>query len=551
MNHDHPPRPVRRWMSHFAVCAALGLSACGGGGGGASAGAGGGTGEAATGATLSGVVAGGPVAAATVSVYAAQGYVADAANTALATATSGSDGRYSVVLPVGTSGPLLLRAQAGSASTTTDEVLGRVALDSSYVLESVVPASMVPANGGSATVHLTPFTQAMATYVSRKFGDADLDAAIVAARSAVTSRLTSGADPLTTSPVSDATMVTLLASVSAIATGSHASAVSDPYNCVGKSSSVAKLACTVKTVSGALQPLAAGAAAGTAVVVNYNPVSALQLAASGLDAATVASNTSVSAASVASSKSTVSSALKSTATQSPDAAKGAASFFIRPRLIVESSRNGSLTILSGPDAGTYVGWSFAAKLCYGSDYNCVSVGPAVSYTPQDVLEDPELAQDVSGKVSRIIAAVNQLVGEALTANPSITNEQLESAIAAAIEAGVAADSIDAGLSSVRSALSTLGASGTIAATAATVDSPEAVAAAQACASNASYDNPDSVPYDPQLDSNCRLAQFDACLHREAGVTAYDQEGRTACQLVSNLINALTGTWSCKYCPYPY
>ena len=76
------------------------------------------------------------------------------------------------------------------------------------------------------------------------------------------------------------------------------------------------------------------------------------------------------------------------------------------------------------------------------------------------------------------------------------------------------------------------------------------AAAQACAT-APYNNPPSVPYDPQADSNCQLAQFDACLHAATGLTTYDAEGRAACSVVSGLISATGSTWSCSYCPYRY
>lgn len=77
-----------------------------------------------------------------------------------------------------------------------------------------------------------------------------------------------------------------------------------------------------------------------------------------------------------------------------------------------------------------------------------------------------------------------------------------------------------------------------------------IAAAEACAV-APYDNPPSVPYDPQFDSNCWLAQFDACLHSATGQTTYDAEGRGACSVVSGIINATGSTARCNYCPFPY
>jgi hypothetical protein len=73
------------------------------------------------------------------------------------------------------------------------------------------------------------------------------------------------------------------------------------------------------------------------------------------------------------------------------------------------------------------------------------------------------------------------------------------------------------------------------------------AAAQACA-NAPYNNGAG---DPQFDTNCKLAQFDACLHRSAGIAAYDAEGRAACAAVTGLVRSTGSRWSCGYCPYPY
>ena len=65
-----------------------------------------------------------------------------------------------------------------------------------------------------------------------------------------------------------------------------------------------------------------------------------------------------------------------------------------------------------------------------------------------------------------------------------------------------------------------------------------------------YTGPDT---DPQTDSFCKQAAFDACLHRITGQTAYDKEGRAACTVLGGLLEAIgaTKTYSCTYCPYPY
>lgn len=56
--------------------------------------------------------------------------------------------------------------------------------------------------------------------------------------------------------------------------------------------------------------------------------------------------------------------------------------------------------------------------------------------------------------------------------------------------------------------------------------------------------------DPQVDTFCQLAQFDACLHR-AGYNQYDAEGRAACSTLTSLLQSTGSSWRCQYCPYPF
>lgn len=71
-------------------------------------------------------------------------------------------------------------------------------------------------------------------------------------------------------------------------------------------------------------------------------------------------------------------------------------------------------------------------------------------------------------------------------------------------------------------------------------------AAASCASE--YDGPNS---DPQFDSFCKLAAFNACIRRKTGVTDYDAQGRSSCQQLRSLISNTNGNYQCRYCPYPY
>lgn len=73
-----------------------------------------------------------------------------------------------------------------------------------------------------------------------------------------------------------------------------------------------------------------------------------------------------------------------------------------------------------------------------------------------------------------------------------------------------------------------------------------LSATMACGS--SYDGPND---DPQTDEYCKIAAFDACLHRATGSTDHDQEGRANCRTLRNLLDAVGGKSQCRYCPYPY
>ena len=78
-------------------------------------------------------------------------------------------------------------------------------------------------------------------------------------------------------------------------------------------------------------------------------------------------------------------------------------------------------------------------------------------------------------------------------------------------------------------------------------SDDVKAKAKKCATE--YTGPDD---NPQTDSYCKLAAFDACLHRATKLTTYDQEGRTACTTLKGLLESTgTAAYQCSYCPYPY
>lgn len=101
------------------------------------------------GVTISGAVVDGPVAGATISVYSvsAAGVVS---TTALATVTTSATGTYSLTLPAGTTGAVLLTSTGG---TFTDDVTGNV-------VNAPTLSALIPNVSGSTpvTAQLTPLT---------------------------------------------------------------------------------------------------------------------------------------------------------------------------------------------------------------------------------------------------------------------------------------------------------------------------------------------------------------------------------------------------------
>lgn len=530
----------------LALLTALAIAACGGGGG---SGASGPSGPPA----LSGSVAAGLVGNADVKVYDATTYTGAATSTPVVTTTTDATGAYVAALPANFAKPVLIRVtgKADGSTTTQDEVYGPTPLPSTFVLEAVVPAGAL--TGGTVTAHVTAYTNAMAAFVANKLGQPDIDAAIAYARTQVSSTLTANSDPLTTGPTS-AKMTTLLAAASNISKTVPSIPATDPLGCANRPTSADKIACGVQTVASALQPLAQSAPLTGSPTLNFNPVNALKASTQALDVAVVAANTGLASPDLASQKTAVSTALAGTRETAISTSTDVPAFLKVPDLWIKQTENGRLTILSGPDMGTYMGWEYQAQLCYVGS-SCFSVGQPVGYSPQDLLADPTIAADAQNAVTQTLTELNKVLSALRNGAVYPPESVIRSAISGGIDAGIAAQSVSAG---VQATVNNFAAAGyavpggttpTIGADA--VTTPAQIAAAQACTEDAAYQNPTSSPYDPQLDSNCRLAQVNACIHRDTGITAYDPQGRAACSIVQSLTNTLGGSWSCNYCPYPY
>ena len=132
---------------------------------------------------------------------------------------------------------------------------------------------------------------------------------------------------------------------------------------------------------------------------------------------------------------------------------------IIPLIVMQWTRNGQLTILSGPKAGTYVGWSYRLSWCgAGSAPGCIDFKTIASFSPQDVLDDYEATKAIDqaaramlDEVSKINAAVYR------RGRPSYPSQAIFTGIIdSAIREGIAAKSVPAAVLAAKSRLSAAG-----------------------------------------------------------------------------------------------
>lgn len=166
------------------------LAACGGGGSGSGVDAGGGAaaggGGGATGPVVTGGVVKGPVLGATVCVYAVTGGVKGAridlsgAGVVAGCFVTGADGLYSLSLPAGTSGDLIIEATGGQYCSDEQPIAGG-ACGGGATLESLAGVTMATATtlatgGASTVVYATPLTTAALNGVGAGFNTAAFNA---------------------------------------------------------------------------------------------------------------------------------------------------------------------------------------------------------------------------------------------------------------------------------------------------------------------------------------------------------------------------------------
>jgi alpha-tubulin suppressor-like RCC1 family protein len=54
--------------------------------------------------------------------------------------------------------------------------------------------------------------------------------------------------------------------------------------------------------------------------------------------------------------------------------------------------------------------------------------------------------------------------------------------------------------------------------------------------------------DPQVDTFCQIAQFDACMYSATGNSAYITDRNNQCTVLNGFLPYLSTVWSCRYCP---
>jgi ankyrin repeat protein len=132
---------------------------------------------------------------------------------------------------------------------------------------------------------------------------------------------------------------------------------------------------------------------------------------------------------------------------------------IIPQITLLQSLNGQMSILSGPNQGTYGGRSYRLSWCgVGSGSGCIDFKTMASYTPQDVLEDREstnaidtAARAIFGEVQKLNVAIYKGGRAAYPSQSAFTRIIDES-----IREGIAAKSIATAVLSARARFAAAG-----------------------------------------------------------------------------------------------
>lgn len=194
-------------------------------------------------------------------------------------------------------------------------------------------------------------------------------------------------------------------------------------------------------------------------------------------------------------------------------------------------------------------YSWVMQICYGSN-QCTPLGGVIlmDVNPSDTTTVTGTANGIafdgltSDELQQIInngtVALNDIIGNlwkgTTVPGSAVIESVFNTALASATSVPDLMDRIKSGFT----------AAGYPAAAGATIDNTTVAT------------NCISQPYagganDPQVDTLCKTAQFDACVHAATGSTATDIDGRAQCTTLSGILQSTASSWSCQYCPYPY
>lgn len=205
---------------------------------------------------------------------------------------------------------------------------------------------------------------------------------------------------------------------------------------------------------------------------------------------------------------------------------------LMPRFLIEYTLTGGSFNL-GSMTGVPPNVTFWAELCWGSDRYCPSVGHAVFVTGEDQLDDPDLLSTIFKTIGSAEAGIGSVLGELYAAGIYPPEDVIKSVVGAAVDAGVAAESVATAISVARSGFA---AAGYVAPNSGSSGGTTDGGTGSCSLSN--YVGPND---DPQTASLCQTAYAYSC--------AGDADATTkTCNLLNAFLQAISSETAASYCP---
>jgi hypothetical protein len=218
---------------------------------------------------------------------------------------------------------------------------------------------------------------------------------------------------------------------------------------------------------------------------------------------------------------------------------------LMPRFIISYSLTGGSFNL-GTMTGVPPNVTFWAELCWGSDLNnCPSVGHEVVVTGEDQLDDPDLLNSIFRNIGDAESGISSVLSDLYKAGQYPSADQIKSVFGAAVDAGVAAESVDTAISVARSGFAAAGytapgssTSGSGTSGSSTSGSSTSGAGTGSC-NLANYVGPSD---DPQTATLCQAAYAYSC--------AGDADATTkTCYLLNAFLQAISSETAAGYCSH--